>query len=59
MRLFKDEPKWTPLNRGVETEGNKFRREYVEKREVGFRGCDGEREREQAREEVEKRLRSE
>ena len=36
MRLFKDEPKWTPLNRDAETEGNPIRREYVEKREVGF-----------------------
>lgn len=29
MRLFKDEPKWTPLNRGAETETNDFRQSYV------------------------------
>ncbi|MCJ1327772.1 1,2-dihydroxy-3-keto-5-methylthiopentene dioxygenase [Thelotrema lepadinum] len=33
MRLFKDEPKWTPLNRGKETEENEFRKQYVEARE--------------------------
>ena len=33
MRLFKDEPKWTPLNRGQETEENEFRKQYVEMRE--------------------------
>ena len=33
MRLFKDEPKWTPLNRGKETEENEFRKQYVEMRE--------------------------
>lgn len=31
MRLFKDEPKWTPLNRTEELEENPFRKEYVEK----------------------------
>lgn len=30
MRLFKDEPKWTPLNRSSEVDSNKYRREYVE-----------------------------
>jgi 1,2-dihydroxy-3-keto-5-methylthiopentene dioxygenase len=29
MRLFKDEPKWTPLNRGSETDENPYRKEYV------------------------------
>lgn len=29
MRLFKDEPKWTPLNRGEETEKNNYRLEYL------------------------------
>lgn len=30
MRLFKDEPKWTPLNRAPELEENPFRKEYVQ-----------------------------
>lgn len=29
MRLFKDEPKWTPLNRGPELDKNAHRKEYV------------------------------
>ncbi|KAI9897440.1 hypothetical protein N3K66_007296 [Trichothecium roseum] len=29
MRLFKDEPKWTPLNRCPELNDNKHRQEYV------------------------------
>lgn len=29
MRLFKDEPKWTPLNRSGELDANPHRKEYV------------------------------
>ncbi|KAL8746629.1 MAG: hypothetical protein Q9190_001381 [Brigantiaea leucoxantha] len=29
MRLFKDEPKWTPLNRGTEVDHSSVRQEYV------------------------------
>ncbi len=29
MRLFKDEPKWTPLNRSEELDVNPHRQEYV------------------------------
>ena len=29
MRLFKDEPKWTPLNRCPQLDGNDIRKEYV------------------------------
>jgi 1,2-dihydroxy-3-keto-5-methylthiopentene dioxygenase len=29
MRLFKDEPKWTPLNRCEDLDSNIQRREYV------------------------------
>lgn len=29
MRLFKDEPKWTPLNRGPEVDVNEHRTGYV------------------------------
>ncbi|KAI9666857.1 MAG: 1,2-dihydroxy-3-keto-5-methylthiopentene dioxygenase [Trizodia sp. TS-e1964] len=37
MRLFKEEPKWTPLNRAPELEENRFRKEYVESRAVAVR----------------------
>ncbi|TKA73185.1 1,2-dihydroxy-3-keto-5-methylthiopentene dioxygenase [Cryomyces minteri] len=33
MRLFKDDPKWTPLVRGAETEENEYRKEYVKMRD--------------------------
>ncbi|CAN8096888.1 unnamed protein product [Discula destructiva] len=29
MRLFKDEPKWMPLNRSEDLDGNPLRKEYV------------------------------
>jgi 1,2-dihydroxy-3-keto-5-methylthiopentene dioxygenase len=30
MRLFQDEPKWTPLNRVAELDVNPHRKNYVE-----------------------------
>jgi 1,2-dihydroxy-3-keto-5-methylthiopentene dioxygenase len=30
MRLFKEEPKWTPLNRSGDLDANPYRKEYVE-----------------------------
>ena len=30
MRLFKEEPKWTPLNRGPEVDANPIRKEYLQ-----------------------------
>ncbi|KAH7924182.1 1,2-dihydroxy-3-keto-5-methylthiopentene dioxygenase [Leucogyrophana mollusca] len=30
MRLFKDEPKWIPYNRGAETDVNPYRAEYLQ-----------------------------
>ncbi|KAI4723928.1 1,2-dihydroxy-3-keto-5-methylthiopentene dioxygenase [Aureobasidium sp. EXF-10728] len=35
MRLFKDEPKWTPLQRGAETDENNYRKEYLKSRQEG------------------------
>jgi 1,2-dihydroxy-3-keto-5-methylthiopentene dioxygenase len=32
MRLFKEDPKWTPLNRGDDTETNEYRQEYLKTR---------------------------
>jgi len=33
MRLFKDEPKWTPYNRGAETDSNPYRLKYLDELE--------------------------
>ncbi len=30
MRLFKDEPKWTPLNRAPDLEANPHRKKYLQ-----------------------------
>ncbi|KAL7271964.1 1,2-dihydroxy-3-keto-5-methylthiopentene dioxygenase [Rhizina undulata] len=30
LRLFRDEPKWTPLNRGPEVDENTFRKSYIQ-----------------------------
>ena len=38
MRLFREAPRWEALGRGGETEGNKWRRGYVEGRERAVRG---------------------
>ena len=32
MRLFKEEPKWTPLNRGPEVDENPYRKAYLEEK---------------------------
>ncbi|KAF2790070.1 Acireductone dioxygenase [Melanomma pulvis-pyrius CBS 109.77] len=32
MRLFKEDPKWTPLNRSGETDQNQYRQEYLKTR---------------------------
>ena len=34
MRLFKEDPKWTPLNRGPEVDVNPHRKEYLQTRGV-------------------------
>lgn len=33
LRLFKEDPKWTPLKRGEDTDGNQFRRDYLQTRD--------------------------
>ncbi|KAK3637121.1 1,2-dihydroxy-3-keto-5-methylthiopentene dioxygenase [Elasticomyces elasticus] len=33
MRLFKEDPKWTPLKRGSETDKNEFRQGYLQMRD--------------------------
>ena len=33
LRLFKEDPKWTPLKRGDETDANQFRSEYLSTRD--------------------------
>lgn len=33
MRLFKEDPKWTPLKRGAETDENRFRKDYLKQRD--------------------------
>lgn len=30
LRLFKEDPKWTPLKRGEETDENPYRKEYLQ-----------------------------
>lgn len=35
MRLFKEDPKWTPLNRGAETDENTYRKSYLQARDGG------------------------
>ncbi|KAL0958092.1 hypothetical protein HGRIS_000264 [Hohenbuehelia grisea] len=35
LRLFKDEPKWIPHNRGVETDANPYRQDYLKSIGVG------------------------
>jgi 1,2-dihydroxy-3-keto-5-methylthiopentene dioxygenase len=32
MRLFQDQPKWTPLNRGPEVDSNEHRKQYLQAR---------------------------
>jgi 1,2-dihydroxy-3-keto-5-methylthiopentene dioxygenase len=34
MRLFKEDPKWTPLNRGPEVDENAHRQKYLSTRKA-------------------------
>lgn len=44
MRLFKEDPKWTPLKRDEETDKNPFRVDYLKHREEAVDSVpDGER----------------
>jgi 1,2-dihydroxy-3-keto-5-methylthiopentene dioxygenase len=33
MRLFKDQPKWTPIQRGEDSDANPYRKDYLKTRD--------------------------